>query len=160
MPLVANALVIVAPKGNPAGIREPGDLARAAVRRIALAGETVPAGRYADQALQSLKLLESLAAQQKIVRGQDVRIALSYVERGETEAGIVYSTDARASENVEVVYTFDPSAHDPIEYILVTLKRAGENPMAARFAEFLSSDAAEATYKSHGFRVLREQATE
>jgi molybdate transport system substrate-binding protein len=153
-PLVANTLVIVTPKGNPAGIREPGDVAREAVRHIALAGETVPAGRYADQALESLKLLESLTEERKIVRGQDVRVALSYVERGEAEAGIVYATDARANKNVEVVYTFDSSAHDPIEYILVTLKHAEENPMAARFAEFLQSDEAEATFELHGFRQV------
>lgn len=151
-PLIANTLVIVTPQGNPAGVHDPRDFARNAVRHVALAGETVPAGKYADQALRGLGLLESLVANRKVVRGQDVRVALSYVERGEVEAGIVYATDARASDKVDVVYTFDAKAHDPIQYILVTLKRADDNPRAVRFGEYLHSAEAQELFESYGFR--------
>src|SRR4029077_11175574 len=86
--LLTNKLVIAVPAANPGGVKEPKDLLSAAVKKIALAGEKVPAGIYADQALTKLKLLQPLESAGKIVRGQDVRSALSYVERGEAEAGI------------------------------------------------------------------------
>src|SRR5262249_32874516 len=46
-PLLGNELVLVAPRGNPAGIQRPEDLTKSAVRRLAVAGPTVPAGIYA-----------------------------------------------------------------------------------------------------------------
>jgi molybdate transport system substrate-binding protein len=138
--LLTNQLVIVVPKGNPAGIQEPQDLLAERVKRIALAGEQAPAGKYADQALAKLDLLDKLTAARKIARGQDLRGALSFVERGEAEAGIVYATDVAASD-VEVAYEFDPALHDEIGYVLVLLKQ-GENPAAKAFFEYLQSDAA------------------
>jgi molybdate transport system substrate-binding protein len=93
--LLTNQLVIVVPRGNPGEVHEPQDLLADKVKKIALAGEKVPAGMYAQQALTKLELLQPLMDAEKIVRGQDVRSALSYVERGEAEAGIVYSTDVR-----------------------------------------------------------------
>ena len=129
--LLTNKLVLIVPKGNPAGIKEPKDLTKPAVKKIALAGEKVPAGKYADQTLTKLGLLDGLVKAKKIVRGQDVRTALAYVERGEAEAGIVYSTDLLAAKNVEQVHEFDTSLHDEIVYVLVLLKR-GENNSADR----------------------------
>ncbi|MEK6710252.1 MAG: molybdate ABC transporter substrate-binding protein, partial [Nitrospinota bacterium] len=117
LPLLGNDLVIVVPKGNPARVKAPADLTGIRVKRVALAGEKVPAGIYADQALQSLGLRERLVAEKKIVRGQDVRMALTFVERGEAEAGIVYATDAKISREVETAYVFPASAYqDKIVY--------------------------------------------
>jgi molybdate transport system substrate-binding protein len=152
VPLMANTLVLVTPRGNPARVKNPADLTGDAVRHVALAGETVPAGKYAEQALRALGLQNRLLADNRIVRGQDVRVALSYVERGEAEAGIVYATDARASRGVEVVYAFDPADHDPILYVLAILKAARRNPLAAQFGEYLQSAEAQALIDSHGFR--------
>ena len=154
--LLTNKLVLIVPKGNPAGIKEPKDLAKAAVKKIALAGEKVPAGKYADQALTKLGLLDGLVKAKKIVRAQDVRAALAYVERGEVEAGIVYSTDLVGAKNVEQFGEFDPKLHDEIVYGLVLLKRGEDNPAAKGFFEFLKSDEANETYKKFGFERLRD----
>src|SRR6185436_19773521 len=86
-PLLGNTLVIVVPKENPAKVSKPEDLSGPAVKKIAVAGPTVPAGIYARQALTKLKLWDDLEQQKKIVPGENVRVALTYVERGETEAG-------------------------------------------------------------------------
>src|SRR5262249_54132984 len=94
VPLLGNTLVIVVPKGNPGGVSRPEDLLRAEVKKIALAGPTVPAGIYARQALKHLKLWEPLERSQKVVGGENVRFTLSFVERAEADAGIVYGTDA------------------------------------------------------------------
>ena len=152
--LLTNKLVLVVPKGNPAGVKEPQDLTKATVKRIALAGEKVPAGKYAEQALMKLGLLDSLIKAKKVARGQDVRTALAYVERGEAEAGIVYSTDLLAARNVEQVHEFDSALHDEIVYVLVLLKRGEGNAVAHGFFEFLKSDEANETYKKFGFERL------
>jgi molybdate transport system substrate-binding protein len=155
--LLTNKLVLVVPKGNPAGVKEPKDLNKVAVKKIALAGEKVPAGKYADQSLTKLGLLDGLVKDKKIVRGQDVRTALAYVERGEVEAGIVYSTDLLAAKNVAQVHEFDPALHDEIVYVLVLLKHGEENAAAKGFFEFLKSKDAETTFKKFGFDRLSEK---
>jgi len=152
--LLDNTLVIAVPAANPGGINEPKDLLSPAVKKIALAGEKVPAGTYADQALRKLELLEPLTAAGKIARGQDVRSALSYVERGEAEAGIVYSTDLSAATGLKAVYEFDSALHDEIVYVLVLLKHGISNRQARGFYEYLQSPAANATYAKFGFARL------
>jgi molybdate transport system substrate-binding protein len=158
--LLTNRLVLIVPQGNPASVRKPQDLTGGNVQKIALAGEQVPAGKYADQALAKLGLLEKLVATGKIARGQDVRSALSYVARGEAEAGIVYSTDVAAAQDVETVYEFDPSLHDEIVYPLVLLKHGNANPAARKFYDFLRSPDANATYTQFGFSRIHESTSQ
>jgi molybdate transport system substrate-binding protein len=156
--LLTNSLVIVVPKGNPLGIKTPADLSKASVERIALAGENVPAGQYAGQALTKLELLETLKAAGKIVRGQDVRSALAYVQRGEADAGIVYSTDVNAATEVEIAHTLDSKLHDEIVYTLVLLREGAAKPEGVEFFEFLQAREAEAVYTAAGFRRLLRPA--
>jgi molybdate transport system substrate-binding protein len=141
--LLTNRLVLAVPRGNPAGIREPQDLTAGATKKCALAGEKVPAGIYADQALGKLGLLDKLIQDRKIVRGQDVRSALSFVERGEAEAGIVYETDVTRTNGVEVVHRFDPALHDEIVYVLVLVQREPPGPDAKLFLDFVRSPQAD-----------------
>ena len=152
--LLTNKLVLIVPKGNPGQVHAPKDLLSAKVKKVSLAGEQVPAGKYAEQSLKKLGLLQQLVDDAKIVRGQDVRSALTYVERGEAEAGIVYAPDVGAAPQVESVFTFDPARHDEIVYVLVMLKHGAQNPAARQFYEFLQSSAADQTYAKFGFLRL------
>jgi len=150
-PLLGNNLVLIVPRGNPARVHVPEDLTGAAVKRVALAGPTVPAGIYARQALTNLKLLPELEKQNKIATGENVRVTLTYVERGEAEAGIVYGSDARLTDRVEVVYTFAASTHGPIVYPLVLLKAADKNAAARRFYDYLQGPFAARVFEHYGF---------
>jgi molybdate transport system substrate-binding protein len=152
--LLGNALVIVTPKGNPAGIQGADDLTKASLKRLAIAGPTVPAGIYARQALKSLKVWDALETHKRIVAGENVRMTLTYVERGEVEAGIVYATDAKISDKVDLVYTFPSETHDPIRYPLVLLKAADASPSARAFFDYLQSPKAKEVFARHGFSVL------
>ncbi len=58
----------------------------------------VPAGIYAEQALKKLGMWDKVAP--RLAPAADVRSALLLVERGEAPAGIVYATDAAASDRV------------------------------------------------------------
>jgi molybdate transport system substrate-binding protein len=112
----------------------------------------VPAGIYARQALKSLKLWEHVEG--RAGAGENVRSTLTFVERGEADAGIVYATDARVSDQVDQVYEFAEATHDPIRYPLVLLKAGGENKQAQQLYEFMRSPPAAAIFKKHGFTWL------
>ncbi len=156
--LLTNDLVIVVKKGNAVAVHQPSDLMTDKVKKVALAGEKVPAGIYADQSLTKLELLKPLTEANKIVRGEDVRTALSYVERGEAEAGIVYSTDVQVDADLEQACAFDPKLHDEIVYELVLLKHAGGNADAVKLFEALQASAADADYQKFGFSRAADAA--
>lgn len=153
-PLLGNALVIIVPKGNAAKVTKPEDLKSPAVKHIAVAGPTVPAGIYAKASLTSLKLWDELEKSKKLTPGENVRTTLTYVERGEAEAGIVYATDAKISQNVEVVTTFEPSTHPKIVYPLVLLKRGASNPAAKKWFDYLQTKESAEVFKKYGFTRL------
>jgi molybdate transport system substrate-binding protein len=154
IPLLTNGLALIVPRNNPAQVQSPTDLAGRRVKRVALAGENVPAGIYAQQALHELAIFDLLVGANKIVRGQDVRIVLSYVARGEADAGVVYDTDARIEKNVIVVDRFDPKTYDPIVYPLVLVKREQANPAARKLYDFFRSPEAGAVFEKFGFQRL------
>jgi len=156
--LLSNDLVLITPRGNPGGIRSAADLVLPRVKRVALAGEKVPAGIYAQQALRALHLFDTLVDAKKIVRGQDVRVALNYVALGEAEAGIVYSTDARLWEQVNAIEVFDPDLYERIVYPLLLLKHEPPKPGARRLYDLLRSPEASAIYKQHGFKFVASPA--
>jgi len=146
--LASNELALIVPAGNPAGVASVRDLAEDAVRRIALAGENVPAGSYADAALRASGLAEAVAS--KVVRGSSVRVALGYVARGEVDAGIVYASDVRLSDGVELVERLDPETHPRIEYHLLLLS---PEPAARALYDALSGPEGRARLAEHGFVV-------
>lgn len=146
--ILTNRLALIVPRANPAGVSALDDLAGERVRRIALAGESVPAGAYADAALAAAGLAG--ATRDKVVRGQSVRVALGFVARGEVDAGLVYRSDALLSDAVELVELVDASRHPPIEYHLLLLS---PRPAArAVHAELLSAAAGE-RFRQRGFSV-------
>lgn len=150
--LAGNRLVLVAPAGKPVRLR----IARAMpiVRalgggRLAMANpDSVPAGKYGQAALSALGVWPQLAG--RIARGENVRAALALVERGATPLGVVYATDARASQGVVVVGTFPASSHPPIRYPLARLTTS-RHRQAEGFRCFLLSPAGKAILARHGF---------
>ncbi|MFN9718978.1 MAG: molybdate ABC transporter substrate-binding protein [Planctomycetota bacterium] len=155
--VLSNALVLIAPKGNPARIQSLNDVTSNHLRFFAMAGEHEPAGIYAGQALSKSGLLQSLEASQRIVRGHDVRATLAFVERGEAEAGIVYATDAKLSRDVVVISELDPLTHDPIVYRLILLRQtSGSEPseVARSVFELLQAETALSQFESFSFGRL------
>jgi molybdate transport system substrate-binding protein len=152
--LLTNDLVLVVPKDNPGSVNSLADLVGDKVRKIALAGDNVPCGKYARQAFESLKIYDALINQFKIVRGQDVRAALNFIERAEVEAGVVYSTDAIFSSKVKVIYKFDSKDFDPIVYPLVLLKQGEKNPSAVKFQAYLAGDNSRKIFEKYGFSLI------
>jgi molybdate transport system substrate-binding protein len=150
--VVGNALVLIVPRDSKVSLDSFESLATASIKRLAL-GEpkTVPAGEYASQALEKLKLTEGLS--DKLVYGSNVRQVLDYVIRGEVTAGIVYATDAKqAGDKVKVVATAPEESHDPIVYPAVVVKKSSKPDAAKRFLDYVSKDdEARRLLESRGF---------
>ncbi|MEM8874330.1 MAG: molybdate ABC transporter substrate-binding protein [Planctomycetota bacterium] len=128
-PVAGNRLVLV----GVGSLDELDDIGRVAIG----APDTVPAGKYARQALQSAGVWDDLDG--RLVYGANVRQVLAYVQRGEVDAALVYATDA---EGVPI----DPALHDPIDYRATYFTDTGD-----RFAGFLHKPTAGLAFEAHGF---------
>lgn len=152
--LLANSLVLIAPKASATEVdlSNPSALAAAIGKgRLAMADpDAVPAGKYGKAALEHLGLWDDLA--DKVARAENVRAALALVESGEAPLGLVYATDAAASDKVRVVETFPAASHPPIRYPVAVLA-ASNNPQAAAFEQFLASDDGTAIFARYGFGI-------
>jgi molybdate transport system substrate-binding protein len=155
---LGNGLVLVGPVNRqpPAGFQVTrGTDFRAllgANGRIAVGDPShVPAGRYAQAALSWLGQWSNLAA--RLARAENVRAALQMVERGEAPLGIVYATDARASQGVRVLGSFPPASHPPVTYPFAVTRRAAANQQALALHAFLTGRPAMPVWRRFGFTV-------
>jgi len=82
-----------------------------------------------------------------------VRNVLFFVERGEVDAGIVYSTDAKISDRVMVGLIFPEELHDPIRYPVAVCAGSKHPDAAHEFLEFLQSLEASEIFKRYGFET-------
>lgn len=116
--------------------------------RLALADPaSVPAGRYARQALEALALWPQVET--RLVPAENVRTALRFVATGNAPLGIVYSTDAASEPKVRVVAQVDRRLHAPIVYPAVLC--VGADPSAQRFLAFVTQAKARQVLRRLGF---------
>lgn len=152
--LLGNEVVLIASQNAPK-ISGFADLKGNQVKQVAIADpKSVPAGQYGQEVLTTLKLFDTLRP--KLVFAKDVRQVLSYVETGNADAGIVYTTDAKTSHKVKVVATAPKGSHAPIVYPVAVLKES-KNPDAAKeFLKFLSGDQARTKFQQAGFSTVHQ----
>jgi molybdate transport system substrate-binding protein len=117
--------------------------------------DSVPAGKYGKAALTTLGVWPSV--KDKVVRGDSVRSAMAFVERGEAPYGIVYSTDAKASKAVRIVGIFPDASHPAITYPIARL-RGSTSHEAEAFRLFLISGTGRAIFQRYGFEPHRPTA--
>jgi molybdate transport system substrate-binding protein len=149
--VAGNALVLIVPPKSNAAPDSLKALADPGVKHIAI-GEpkTVPAGQYAQQALEHTHVADAL--KDRLIFGANVRQVLAYVEHGEAAAGIVYATDAKvAGEKVRVTCTIDAADHEAIVYPAAVVKASSKQAAAKRFLDYVASDKAQACLKEFGF---------
>lgn len=151
---LGNALVLVAPAGSAMNVKlAPGLNLAGALNggKLSMADpDSVPAGKYGRAALEKLGAWN--VVQGAVVRGENVRAALRFVESGDAAAGIVYLTDANAAGNkIKLVGTFPQSSYPKISYPMAQVK--GATKEAAAFQAFLRGPAAKAIFRAQGFVV-------
>ncbi len=112
----------------------------------------VPAGKYAKASLEKLGMWSKVEG--SLAQGENVRAALTLVERGEAPLGIVYRTDAMVAK-VKVLGTFPDDSHPPIIYPVALTVQGAKSDAAKAYLDYLKSDAAKAVFEQAGFVVLK-----
>jgi len=152
--LLGNRLVLIAPRKSNAKVDiSPGfPLAKVLGQERLAVGDPdhVPAGKYAKAALEKLGVWSQVAS--KLARADNVRAALTLVEREECPLGIVYSSDAVISDKVKVVGMFPQDSHPRIIYPAAIVSGM-DNARARAFLEFLRGPKARAVFEKCGFAV-------
>lgn len=148
-----NDLVLIAPADKPAKIEISKSTDFPALLgpqgRIATGDPAhVPVGRYAKAALENLGLWNAVAG--RIAGAENVRVALTLIERGEAPLGIVYGTDAKTSPRVVVVGTFPAGSYPPVTYPAAIVAKRDAKP-SRDFVAFLSSAEGKAILQRFGF---------
>ena len=150
--LLSNELVVVVPSDGKLSIGSEQDLKKDDVKKIAIGiPESVPAGKYAQEALTNANLSDAL--QTKIVQAKDVRQVLQYTETGNVDAGFVYKTDALASDKVKVAFAVDPNSYSPINYPVGIVKATKHAKEAEELYDFLQTNEALDVFVKYGFKI-------
>jgi len=149
--LANNRLVLIVPK-DVVGISSFYNLTDTKITKIAI-GEprSVPAGQYGEEVLKKLDIFEKVKS--KFVFVSNVRQVLAAVESGNAQAGLVYATDARISNNVKIVVAADDKYHSPIVYPIAVIKSSKNIDAARDFTQFLSGIQVKAILQKYGFIV-------
>jgi molybdate transport system substrate-binding protein len=149
---LSNKLVLIAPLEVKNTITNLQDLTAPFVERIALADWAhVPAGMYSRVALENYGIWANIES--KCIPALDVRAALTYVERGEVDCGIVYLTDAAISKKVKIVTELPAEIQPNILYSAAITKNS-THPLNTSFLSFLHSSEAKQVFKQHQFEIV------
>lgn len=141
--LATNVMVMVVPKGNPAGIQSVEDLRHS--HHFVLCDPQVPCGDISSRIIDDKRLDVHPSSQER-----QVADVLGKVASGEADAGWVYSTDAAAAgDDVEVIDI--PGAEKFSNQIVGAVTAEASHPDQARAVlDILSGDFA-STWRDRGF---------
>jgi len=149
-----NRLVLVAPASSTIALKIARNFplhAALGSGRLAVADPTsVPAGKYAKAGLEYFDVWAGV--QDRLAPGENVRVALQFVARGECPLGIVYESDAVADRGVRIVDTFPDGSHPLIQYP-AALVSSRANPAATRVLAWMQTASARRVLARNGFRV-------
>jgi molybdate transport system substrate-binding protein len=92
----------------------------------------------------------------KYVMGTDVKAVLSYVESGNVDAGIVYSTDALISNKVKVAANAPAEINAKIVYPVALVAATTFPEAAISYENYLFSAEAKAVFEKYGFTLAAQ----
>ncbi len=151
--LLSNNIVLIVPTISKKIPASPADLKDNFYHHIALAGESVPAGKFGREALRNENAFDE-SVQKKVVNADNVRVALSWVASHEASAGIVYATDVLIEPKVKVAYTFQEKSHAKIIYSVAVIAGSKNVIEAKKFLEFCKGKIAAEIFRKAGFKFL------
>lgn len=150
--LLINKIVLIVPKESTLALTSFEDVGGDTVKTVALGEpEGVPVGQYSEQVFTNLGILDAVKA--KANYGSDVKQVLTWVESGEVDCGVVYSTDAKTTEKVSIVCEAPEGSHEDIVYPAAVIGSSASPEEAKKFLDFLSTDEAAAVFEEFGFSI-------
>jgi molybdate transport system substrate-binding protein len=154
--LATNSLVIAVPLGNPAHLTGLADLARGGLK-LSIADTSVPVGSYAEQAFKIAETNHDVPAgfaraalANVATRPTDVTTVVANVAAGVVDAGIVYSTDAKANTGISALPIAKRDQPATV-YALAVTRQARAATAAQEFVAFLLSAQGQSLFHSAGF---------
>lgn len=133
------------------------DLAAPQFKRIAIANpKHAPYGKRAEEALRAAGIWDKV--QDRLVFGENIAQTAQFVQTGNAQIGVIALSLARNPElaNKGGYALIPESLHQPLEQGFIITRRAANNPLAARFAEYMDSPAARAVMVKYGFTLPGE----
>jgi molybdate transport system substrate-binding protein len=129
-------------------------LRRDGLRNIAIAApRAAPYGAAAMEVLDKLGLLA--AVQPRLVQGESIGQAFSFVATGNAEAGFVALSQVHEDGKIRSgsAWVVPASLHSPIRQDAVLLAAGKDNPAAAALLAWLKGDKARAVIRSFGYEI-------
>ena len=161
--MFVNDLVVVVKKDSGTKIESLADLAKVEGKIAIGDAATVPAGKYANQALASVDLYTNAegvdgeyadSIKDKVVLGDKVGTVANYVATGDAEVGLVYTSDIYRYDGIEVALTTPSDSHKPIKYPGAVLKSSKNAEVAADFLKFcVENPDAQNVFSQYGFEL-------
>jgi molybdate transport system substrate-binding protein len=133
-------------------------LTDSSISRIAIANPMhAPYGERAREALMSLGLWDKV--EKKLVYGENIAQAAQFIASGNAQAGILALSIAMNPELLKKGhYLIVPDTlHAPLEQGYVITKRAADNKLAGKFADFMEEKLSRTIMKKYGFVLPGEK---
>lgn len=149
-----NKLVVILPADNPAALNKLEDLAKPGIKLV-LAAEEVPVGKYSRQALDAMNGQYGTAFKDKVLANvvsneDNVRQVVAKVQLGEADAGLVYTSDAIAAQDLKTIEI--PAELNVIaEYPIAVLTQSTNPELANGFIAFVLSEKGQMILQNWGF---------
>lgn len=148
--LLENKIVLIVPTGSNNGIDSFENILKA--DKIAIGDfKSVPAGQYAKEAFENLKIWDQVSAKSSL--GTNVTEVLNWVAEGSADAGVVYSTDAASNDKVTVAAEAPEGSVSKVIYPVGIVKATKNGDSAKMFTEFLKTDEAIKVFETYGFKA-------
>lgn len=130
------------------------------ITRIAIANpKHAPYGKRAEETLRTSNLWEKI--EPKLVYGENVAQTAQFVQTGNAQVGIIALSLALNAELVSKggYWLIPDSLHQPLEQGYVITRRAANNALAKRFADYMMSKPVRTIMTRYGFVLPGEVAS-
>jgi molybdate transport system substrate-binding protein len=152
-----NKLVIVVPKGNPAGIKSVFDLRKPGLKLV-VGTPTVPIGAYTRQVLSNIGISKAVLAN-VVSQERDVKSIVAKLALGVGDAGFAYVTDQRAASGQVTAIPIPAWSQPPVRYQVAVVDKSGNQTAGQAFIKKLLSPAGRKALLKYGFGVPKLPAS-
>ena len=161
--MFVNDLVIIRTEGSDTKVEAIADVANLDGKIAIGDAKTVPAGKYANQALASVGLYTGAEGDDgeyapeiadKVALADKVGTAAAYVSTGDCVAGFVYSSDIFRYDGIEEAFVCPEDSHKPIVYPGAVAESSEHDDEAKAFIDFcLTNKKAQKIWAKYGFEL-------